>query len=354
MTYFNLPNVERITAKNKDYYYLRKTRTSRRFRLPDPKTNTRKVCELAYMEANKQAVEAGDNGQIGYHARGVKPSMERFLDMKRPGISDRTFDLYSKYNQPLFEMFGSMYIHQLTADHFIDLRDSFDSASTANTCLWFYRSAWNWFVKNRFLAENPVLKVHNRDHLYKGIPRWTEQEIKQFEDFWPLGSWPRLAFDIHLKIGCRVSDALKLNKSNLHWFGYDGWKYVNGEVRYSSAKTRMPTFIRIDDELLGQLDHVIQGNKHFICHPRTKKPLRDYDQFYKLFRRACLKAGVNKSVHGLRKAFAIRHALNGASSAELKALGGWQSLAAVEIYIKEAEREKLSLQASSRPLELTS
>jgi len=54
------------------------------------------------------------------------------------------------------------------------------------------------------------------------------------------------------------------------------------------------------------------------------------------------------SAHGLRKAAAVRHALNGATTPELMAWFGWKSIGEAQRYIEEANRIELAASAGAK------
>lgn len=67
------------------------------------------------------------------------------------------------------------------------------------------------------------------------------------------------------------------------------------------------------------------------------------------FREWCDQAKLNHcAAHGLRKASAVRHALNGASAFELMAWHGWRTIGEAQRYVDEANRIKLAESAGAR------
>ncbi|QOZ32723.1 hypothetical protein XH92_14275 [Bradyrhizobium sp. CCBAU 53421] len=67
------------------------------------------------------------------------------------------------------------------------------------------------------------------------------------------------------------------------------------------------------------------------------------------FRERCNEAGLTQcAAHGLRKAAAVRHALNGATAPELMAWFGWKTIGEAQRYIEEANRIKLAESAGEK------
>ena len=56
----------------------------------------------------------------------------------------------------------------------------------------------------------------------------------------------------------------------------------------------------------------------------------------------------NCAAHGLRKASAVRHALNNATAFELMAWHGWKTIGEVQRYVEEANRVRLAESAGAK------
>jgi hypothetical protein len=63
------------------------------------------------------------------------------------------------------------------------------------------------------------------------------------------------------------------------------------------------------------------------------------------FRKACDAAGVDKSIHGVRKASATMAANAGATEHMLLGHGGWSNLKTAQIYTRAAQIERLGREA---------
>jgi len=88
------------------------------------------------------------------------------------------------------------------------------------------------------------------------------------------------------------------------------------------------------------LDAGQTGDLAFICDARGQ-PYNKLS-FGHAFRKACRKADVKKSSHGVRKISATRAANAGATVAQLKALFGWESDQMASLYTREADRRRLA------------
>ncbi|MFL5524038.1 MAG: tyrosine-type recombinase/integrase [Gemmatimonadaceae bacterium] len=113
-------------------------------------------------------------------------------------------------------------------------------------------------------------------------------------------------------------------------------------------KTGVPFDIPLLPELLAELE----------LHPKTEQlaflttskgePFTAAG-FGNWFRERCDEAGLpHCSAHGLRKAAAVRHALNGATAPELMAWFGWKTIGEAQRYIEEADRIILAESAGAK------
>ena len=72
------------------------------------------------------------------------------------------------------------------------------------------------------------------------------------------------------------------------------------------------------------------------------------ESFGNAFSDAARKAGVKKSLHGLRKTAATRSAEKSATTEELKALFGWESDRMAAVYTKSASRKRMASNAADK------
>src|SRR5262249_61025594 len=80
-----------------------------------------------------------------------------------------------------------------------------------------------------------------RDNPFSRVPKyeigthhtWTDAQLEAFEKRWPLGTRERLAYAILLYTGQRVSDAVRMQRSDIR----------NGGIRVVEQKTGKPPLI---------------------------------------------------------------------------------------------------------------
>ena len=217
----------------------------------------------------------------------------------------------------------------------VDVRDVRDriaangTVAMANGAVAILRVLFNWAVEDaKLLTRNPCLGVKAIKYTGGTNHVWTDEEMLQFEQAYPLGTRERLAYALLLYSGQRSSDIVRLGRQHLK----DGWLTITAQ------KTRKASNVPVLDVLSEAIAAGPTGDLTFLvsdeCTPLTAS------RFGVWFRDACDKAGVpDCTPHGLRHAGATRLAARGASTATLQCIYGW-SLAMAERYTKTASHRR--------------
>jgi integrase len=171
-----------------------------------------------------------------------------------------------------------------------------------------------------------------------GFHTWTEDEISQYEKRHSPGTKARLALVLLLQTGHARSDVVRMGRQHVK----------AGKLSMRRQKTSVPFDIPILPELVeelalhpksDQLAYLTTGNGN----PFTAAGFGNW------FRERCDEANLPQcAAHGLRKAAAIRHALNGATAPELMAWFGWKTITEAQRYIEEANRIRLAESAGDK------
>lgn len=176
-----------------------------------------------------------------------------------------------------------------------------------------------------------------------GFHTWTEEEIAQFEGRHAPGTRARLGLTLLLQTGHARADVVRMGRQHIK----------SGKISMRRQKTGVPFDIPLLPELLAELE----------LHPKTEQlaflttsqgnPFTAAG-FGNWFRERCDEAGLRHcSAHGLRKAAAVRHALNGATAPELMAWFGWKTIGEAQRYIEEANRIRLAESAAEKVISRT-
>lgn len=210
------------------------------------------------------------------------------------------------------------------------------------------RALFTWAMDQKppLATFNPAARVSKVNRSTEGFHTWTPEEIDRYRARWPLGTMPRLAMELMINIGARRSDAHRIGPRH-EYVGRDGKRWI----RFTAHKGRKlyPTTIdaRLTDELIEALDKTPHGTDSYILS-ELKRPFTK-ESFSNAFKRWCVQADLPQcSSHGLRKAGAVLYAESGATAPELMALFGWSNMKTAQIYIQQADKRRMAVNAQER------
>lgn len=177
-----------------------------------------------------------------------------------------------------------------------------------------------------------------------GFHTWSEDEIAQYEKRHPPGSKARLALVLLLQTGHARSDVVRMGRQHIK----GGKPGEPGKLSMRRQKTNVPFDIPVLPELVEELALHPKSDQLAFLTTDYGKPFSAAG-FGNWFRERCDEADLPQcAAHGLRKAAAIRHALNGATAPELMAWFGWKTITEAQRYIEEANRTKLAESAADK------
>jgi site-specific recombinase XerD len=207
----------------------------------------------------------------------------------------------------------------------------------------YIRVMFDWAVKAKHMAHNPAIGVDKINTESEGWHTWTPAEVDTYRQHHKIGTKARLALELMLNVGARISDAARIGRQHE---AADGWlKFVAWKNR--NKKSRKTIECPITRDLAAALAATPTGDMTYLINDLGSaftikglgNKIRDW----------CDAAGLPQcSSHGLRKAAAVVMAENGATAPELCALFGWSKLETAEIYIREAQKRKMVSNAFAR------
>jgi integrase len=180
-----------------------------------------------------------------------------------------------------------------------------------------------------------IKPVHRKSD---GHHTWTNDEIEQFRDKFPTDTQPRLAFELLLNTGQRLSDVARMGRQHIK----------DGRVEVRQGKTKTTLAIPIHPDLHAVLRSCKRDNMTFVItaygKPRTSKGFGNW------FAECIEKAGLPTRcvTHGLRKASARRLAEVGCTVHEIAAITGHKDLREIERYTKAVEQRKMADMAMAK------
>lgn len=232
-------------------------------------------------------------------------------------------------------VYGSRNAATMTARHLTNLMAKMKATpSAANNLKKRLSQLFDYAIILGMRRDNPAKAVRSLKAKEGGHQTWQEEQIGQFEAHHPIGTIPRLAFDLALYTAQRRSDVRVMGPQHVE----------RGKIRVKQLKTGKTLLIPIHPRLAESIAATPTGHLAFLVshwgRPFTMKG------FGMWFMRQCRAAGlVGFSMHGLRKAASRRMAETGLSNQLIKSITGHSSDSEVSRYTREAEQEAMAEKA---------
>ncbi|WLA58524.1 tyrosine-type recombinase/integrase [Bradyrhizobium diazoefficiens] len=206
----------------------------------------------------------------------------------------------------------------------------------------YLRVMFKWAIGKKHAQHNPAIGVEKINSDSTGWHTWTPAEVDIYREHHKIGTKARLALELMLNVGARISDAARIGRQHEAegWLKFVAWKNRNKKSRKTieCPITRDLTAALAATET-GDLTYLVNDLGRAFTINGLGNKMRDW----------CDAAGLPQcSSHGLRKAAAVIMAENGSTAAEMCALFGWSKLETAEIYIREAQKRKMVANAFAR------
>ena len=200
--------------------------------------------------------------------------------------------------------------------------------------------AWRWIFRDADDSPAATLK-RPRTKAGAGNTPWTAPDIATFRARWPIGTAARAAMELLYWTGARIGDAVRMGPGMV---GRDGVlacpQGKTGEPAFIPWTAPLPAYARAmegDRDLMHAALAPFAGQMLFLpAHGRQ----RSVNGFGGTVSKAARAAGLDLSAHGLRHARATALADAGATTHEIAAWTGHESLSLVAHYTKSANRRR--------------
>lgn len=234
---------------------------------------------------------------------------------------------------------GDKSVARLQAKHVAKmLGDKADKPAAANHWLRLMKIILDHAVTMGIRKDNPAFSVKPIRRKSAGFATWSESEIRQFEDRWPIGTRERFAFALCLFTAQRRSDVVRMGPQHIR----------DGVLSIRQKKTGTLVEIPVHSELVEILKASPRGNLAFLVTsqgaPFTAPGFTNF--FHEAVKSAGLPSGL--SPHGLRKAACRRIAEATGSAHEIMSVSGHKTLSEVARYTEAASRAGLAISATEK------
>ena len=253
--------------------------------------------------------------------------------------------LESTFSEPIFtgatETFANFPLGRMTAKSIRVLRDRKSTLpEAANGRLKSVRAVFAWALEEEVehVTFNPARDVTRIRNASSGYHSWTPEEVERFENCHPIGTTPRLAIALLAYTGVRRSDVVRLGKQHVR----QGW------LLFRQHKNRNRHPVKTEIPILPELQRVIDASRTGDLTFLVSAYGKPYTAagFGIRMREWCNRAGLpHCTAHGVRKAGAALAAENGATTQQLMAIFGWETMQEAERYTRAASRKKMAGEA---------
>jgi integrase len=241
----------------------------------------------------------------------------------------------------MIDLYGAAQVAGLQAAHVNKDLSRFDGHAQRN-----HLKMWRHFAKflmSEYGIADPTdgvarAKVAQSD----GHEPWSMDDVQHFRKMYGLDQSARLAMELLYWTGARCGDAVRLGRGHVT---KDGWlSFYQGktgglvDVPFSR---QLPSFALADADDLRLLHAAIDAQpvKHMTYLCTAKGASRSEHAVSNWFAGKARDVGLDRrTAHGLRKSRAIRWAELGATSVQIGAWTGHESLKEIERYIKKYSR----------------
>lgn len=198
------------------------------------------------------------------------------------------------------------------------------------------RTVFEFAIDSNWMEKNPADGVTAEQPKSDGYHTWTIEEVMQFRERHAIGTQARLAMELLLFTGLRVSDAIVLGPQHVK----------NGIVDTRAMKNGAEITIPLHTTLAACIEATKRNNLVYLENT-WGRPWKVVS-FCQWFEKRCIEAGVEGRAHGLRKAGATFAADNDATTQQLMAMYGWTSPKMAEGYTKKRNRVRLAERAANK------
>lgn len=219
--------------------------------------------------------------------------------------------------------------------------------AAANSFLRYIRMVGHYAKERGWITHNPAIGIKKIKYDTDGFHTWSEDEIRQFEKRWPVGTTQRLAFDLLLHTGQRSADVRQMTREAISDYGVTVVAQFAEGADFKQQKTKAQLNVPIAPELKESLAAVARRGGVIVLtsfgKPFTEKGFSNY------ISSAANKAGLPQcTAHGLRKSAATRLAEAGCTEAEIMAITGHKTSQEVGRYTKAARQRILAQDAMAK------
>ena len=235
------------------------------------------------------------------------------------------------------ENIGRRLVAEITRDHVSGMvAKRVSTPGVAHQTLQKIKILMHFAIDRGWRTDDPTVRL--KAYGLGTIHTWTDEEIKAYEQAWPVGTLERTAFALFLYTGQRVADVASMAWGDVEKAG----------IRVTQSKTKAKLTIPLHPELTMVLQATPKKHVTILTNNRGAAFSRNGLGDWMAKSIACADLPSRCVPHGLRKAAALLLAEAGCSVKEIQAITGHASLAEIERYTRAASQKLLAAAAVAR------
>ena len=296
------------------------------------------VGSRAFLEAYHAALEAEPEPIRGKaKPRTIAALVDLYCHSRKwTDLSQGSQRTYRYVLEPFVREHGHRLVAQMEAKHVDAIMEARASTPVAaNRLRKLLQATMKLAILQGWRKDNPCLAVENFKIKSKGHRTWTDEEIDAYRQHYAIGTEQRLAFELLLNTGQRVSDVVRMGRKHLK----DGCITISQKKSGETVEVTIPILpalkVVLDELQARRIAPTFLINQYGAA--RTEGGLST------MFGQWCDKAGLpaDAHAHGLRKAFCRVAAEADLTPHEIMALSGHKTLQEVMRYTAAVDRKKL-------------
>jgi integrase len=303
------------------------------------------VGSRAFLEAYHAALEA-DPAPIKGKAkpRTIAALVDLYCHSRKwTDLEESSQRSYRHILEPFVAEHGHRRVDQMEAKH-VDLIMEARSSTpvAANRLRKLLSRMMKIAIRQGWRKDNPCLAVENFTIKSKGHRTWTDDEIESYRQHYAIGTEQRLAFELLLNTGQRVSDVVRMGRKHVK----DGFITMTQKKSGDTVEVPIPILpalkVVLDELQARRITPTFLINQYGAA--RTEGGLST------MFIQWRGKAGLPDDLHahGLRKAFCRVAAEAGMTPHEIMAISGHRTLQEVMRYTAAVDRKKLAASGAAK------
>lgn len=246
-------------------------------------------------------------------------------------LATSTQKVYRRILDKFRTSYGDLSVYDLQRKHIRAILDKMSkSPNSANRLLSLLSIILDLALDLEWIEQNHARTIKKTKVKRKGFINWSNEELKQFENYYPSGSRERLAYSLYLYTGQRGCDVASMSRVDI----------VDDGIRVAQQKTGEKLLIPVHANLQHELSYH-KGNMVLVLTKHGKPfSIKGFQQWFaKSARRAGLE---NRTGHGIRKSTARKLAEAGCTPHQIQAVTGHKTITEITNYTKAVDQKKLA------------